>query len=218
MIEISTRSTSGYSASFKSENSLYSPARARALLDLYGYVDRDGDGWREQPDGQPLLLEWASQPDSLSRQIDELTKKALDAIGIRVIFKPAKWPENLKAGRAGKLMAWRVGSSATVTDGQQILQRLYGPEAGQANIARFRLPAFDAVFNRLTALADGPDRVAAFDEAKRLAIAYAPYKVHVHQYVDMLAQPWIEGYRRPLFWYDWWHLVDIHPARQTSRA
>ena len=26
--------------------------RARkALLDIYGYVDRDGDGWRELPDG-----------------------------------------------------------------------------------------------------------------------------------------------------------------------
>ena len=210
--------TTGYDPSFKSENSQYSPARAKALLDLYGYVDRDGDGWREQPDGQPLLLEWASQPDSLSRQIDELTKKALDAIGIRVIFKPAKWPENLKAARAGKLMVWRVGSSATQTDGQQILQRLYGPEAGQGNIARFRLAAFDKVYDRLTALTDGPEREAAFDEAKRLAIAYAPYKVHVHQFVDVLAHPWIEGYRRPLFWYDFWHLVDIDASQRPPRT
>jgi hypothetical protein len=37
-------------------------------------------------------------------------KKGLDAIGVRVSFKPAKWPENLKAARAGKLMFWRVGS------------------------------------------------------------------------------------------------------------
>ncbi len=210
--------TSGYSASFKSENSLYSPARARALLDLYGYVDKDGDGWREQPNGQPLLLEWASQPDQLSRQIDELIKKSLDSIGIKVVFKPAKWPENLKAARAGKLMVWRVGTSATVTDGQQVLQRLYGPESGQGNIARFKLPAFDKVFDRLTALPDGPEREAAFDEAKRIAIAYAPYKVHVHQFVDVLAQPWLEGYRRPLFWYDFWHLVDIDLARRGSAA
>ena len=208
--------TSGYDPAFKSENSEYSPARARALLDMYGYVDRDSDGWREQPDGQPLLLEWASQPDQLSRQFDELTKKSLDAIGIRVVFKPAKWPENLKAARAGKLMVWRVGSSATQTDGQQVLQRLYGPEVGQANIARFKLPAFDEVYNRLTALPDGAERDAAFGEAKRLAIAYAPYKVHVHQFVDILAQPWLAGYRRPLFWYDWWHLVDIDLARQPQ--
>ncbi|MCL4699078.1 MAG: bicyclomycin resistance protein, partial [Burkholderiaceae bacterium] len=39
---------SGYDPAYKSEMSEYSPARARALLDLYGYIDRDGDGWREQ--------------------------------------------------------------------------------------------------------------------------------------------------------------------------
>ena len=38
-------------------------ARAKALLDIYGYVDRNGDGWREQPDGSPLVLTMASEPD-----------------------------------------------------------------------------------------------------------------------------------------------------------
>jgi ABC-type transport system substrate-binding protein len=33
----------------------YDPARAKALLDMFGYVDADGDGWREQPDGSPRL-------------------------------------------------------------------------------------------------------------------------------------------------------------------
>src|SRR5262249_471019 len=55
--------TTGYDPHFKSEMSDYDPARARALLDLYGYVDRDGDGWRDLPDGRPLTLEMASQPD-----------------------------------------------------------------------------------------------------------------------------------------------------------
>ena len=61
--------TSGYDPAFKSEMSDYDPARAKALLDLYGYVDRDGDGWREQPDGTPLVLEYATQPDQLSRAV-----------------------------------------------------------------------------------------------------------------------------------------------------
>lgn len=206
--------TTGYDAGFKSENSEYNPAKSKALLDMYGYVDGDGDGYREQPNGEPLLIEWSTQPDQLSRQFDELLKKSLDAIGIRVIFKPAKWPENLKAARNGKFMAWRVGSTATQTDGQQILVRLYGPQVGQGNIARFRLKAFDEVYDQLTALPDGPERLAQFEVAKRMAIAYAPYKVHVHQYVDILAQPWLVGYRRPLFWYDWWHMVDVDMARR----
>ena len=40
----------------------YDPAAARALLDKFGYRDRDGDGWRERPDGQPLLLHIGTTP------------------------------------------------------------------------------------------------------------------------------------------------------------
>ena len=69
----------------------------KALLDLYGYVDRDGDGWRDQPDGSPLVLEYATQPDDLNRQLITQWKKNMDAIGIRIVFKTAQWPENLKA-------------------------------------------------------------------------------------------------------------------------
>ena len=46
--------TSGYDPAFKSEMSEYNPARAKALLDAFGYVDRDGDGWREMPDGKTV--------------------------------------------------------------------------------------------------------------------------------------------------------------------
>ncbi len=62
--------TTGYDPKFKSENSEYNPARAKALLDLYGYVDRNGDGWRERPDGSPLVLQSATQPDQRSRQLN----------------------------------------------------------------------------------------------------------------------------------------------------
>ena len=205
---ISPHST-GYRAGFKSENSDHDLARAKALLDLYGWLDRDGDGWRETPEGRPLLVECATEPEQISRARDELLRRAFDALQVRTVFKPAKWPENLKAARAGNFMLWRVGSSANQPDGQQALQRLYGPEVGNGNLARFRLQAFDEVFDRMSVLPDGPERDALFEQAKRLAVAYAPYKVTMHQYADVLAQPWLIGYRRPVFWYDWWHMVDI---------
>jgi hypothetical protein len=67
------------------------------------------------------------------------------------------------------------------------------------------------VFNRLTVLEDGPERNALFAQAKRLMVAWAPYRAHVHPFADVVAQPWLVGYRRPVFWYDWWHQVDILP-------
>ncbi|HSW05368.1 ABC transporter substrate-binding protein, partial [Aquabacterium sp.] len=205
--------TSGYDPDFKSEMSDHDPARARALLDMYGYVDRDGDGWREQPDGQPLELEMATEPEQRNRTFNELWKKCLDAVGLRVRFVTAQWPENLKAARTGKLMMWTLGSSADVPDGQGALARLYSPEIGSQNMARFKLEAFDRLYERMKALPDGPERDALFLEAKRMAIAYMPWKFHVHRIEIDLVHPWVIGYRRPLFWNNWWHMIDIDTRR-----
>ena len=106
-------------------------------------------------------------------------------------------------------MIWGVASLASQPDGQNPLQRLYGPATGTQNLARFKLPAFDAIYNKLSLLPDGPEREALFLEAKRLGIAYMPYKVHAHRLVTDMMQPWMSGYRRPLFWQDWWQYVDI---------
>ncbi len=208
--------TSGYDPAFKSEMSDFDPARAKALLDLYGYVDRDGDGFREQPDGRPLLLEMATQPEQRNRTFDELWQKCLEAVGLRVRFITGQWPENLKAARAGKLMMWQLGSSADAPDGQGSLARMYGPEVGSQNMARFRHEPFDRLYERMKALPDGPEREALFHEAKRIAAAYLPWKYHVHRIEIDLVHPWVVGYRRPLFWNNWWHLVDIDTARRPD--
>ena len=201
--------TTGYDPKFKSENGDHDPARAKALLDLHGYVDKDGDGWRDLPDGKPLVLEVATQPDQLSRQFDELWKKNMERIGIRVKFFPGKWPEQLKAARAGKLQLWTLGSSAASPDGQGALARLYGPQAGSQNLARFKNEEFDRIYQRMQVIPDGPERLELFRQAKLISLAYMPYKVTVHRFSNDLVQPWLVGYRRPLFWSEWWHVVDI---------
>ena len=209
--------TSGYDAAYRSENGVYDLPRAKALLDIYGYIDRDGDGWREQPNGQPLVLELGSQPDQRRRQMDELFRRDMDALGLRLKFKTAKWPENLKAARAGKLMMWTVGGSAASPDGQSSLARYNSAQIGGQNMARFKLPAFDEIFKRMQALPDGPEREALFLEAKRFAVAYMPYKVHVHQVVTDLTQPWLVGYKRPLFWLNFWEFLDVDEPKRLAR-
>jgi ABC-type transport system substrate-binding protein len=201
--------TYGYDPAYKSINSDFDPARAKALLDLYGYVDRDGDGWREQPDGRPLVLEYASQPDSISRQMDELWKKNMDAVGLRLLVKAGRWPEQLKAARAGQLMIWQLGYSAADPDIQQGLQILYGPDAGGQNLARFKNARFDDIYRRMASMPDGPERLALLREAQNLISAFAPHKYNVHRIVLDLTHPWLVGYRRPLFGRQWWQYVDI---------
>ncbi len=208
--------TWGYDPAFKSEMSEHNLARAKALLDLYGYVDKDGDGWRDQPDGRPLLLEYATSPDQTSRQLSELWKKNMDALGLRIEFKVAKWPEQLKASRAGKLMMWGVGWSAGQPDADTFLALGYGPNKGQANHARFDLKAFNELYERQRMLPDGPERQALLDQAKKIMIAYMPYKVHAHRISTDLWHPWVLGFDRNLFVRDFWKYIDIDAAMQAS--
>jgi ABC-type transport system substrate-binding protein len=209
--------TWGYDPAFKSEMSEHNLARAKALLDLYGYIDRDGDGWREQPDGQPLLLEYATSPDQTSRQLSELWQKNMDALGLRIDFKVAKWPEQLKASRAGKLMMWGVGWSAGQPDADTFLALGYGPNKGQANHSRFDLKAFNELYERQRMLPDGPERQALLDQAKKIMVAYMPYKVHVHRITTDLWHPWLLGFDRNIFVRDFWKYVDIDAALQAGK-
>jgi ABC-type transport system substrate-binding protein len=204
--------TSGYDPAYKSEMSDYSPARAKALLDTFGYVDRDGDGWREQPDGAPLVLQMATQADQRSRVQNELWKRCMDAVGLRMEFDVATWSELLKRTRAGALMMWGYAWSAGSPDGGFFLSIAYGPNAAEANDPRFALPAFDGLFERQLVLPDGPEREALMRQAKDLLVAYMPFKVHSHRITLDVLQPGTKHYWRHPFMRDVWRFIDV-PAQ-----
>ena len=209
--------TSGYDPAFRSEMGEYNPARAKALLDAFGYVDRNGDGWRELPDGTPMTLEMATEPDQLSRQRDEIWRKSMTAIGINIAFKPAKWPENLKNSRAGKLMMWRVGWVAAQPDGDVFLALGNGSNIGQANHSRFNLPAYNRLYAQQRMLPDGPQRDALFLDAKKLFAAYMPYKFVGHRIETAVFHPWVVGYRRHSFMRAMWKYIDIDLDAKAER-
>ena len=167
------------------------------------------DGWREHPDGRPLVLRLASAADQRGRRLNELWKKCMDALGVRMRFEPGQFGELIKRSLAGQLMMWGFAWSATAPDGDFFLGLAYGPNAEQSNDARFRLAAFDRVYERQRALPDGPQRLAAMQEATRLMLAYQPYIAHHHRIVTDLAQARVLGYRRHPFTRDWWRYTDV---------
>ena len=206
----------GFDPAFKSEMSEFSLAKAKALLDLYGYKDRDGDGWRELPDGQPLVIEYSTLADGERRQLAEQWQKNMKALGVRMTFKIGKFPEQLKAANAGKLQMWNVGWVGTVPDGDYFLALGSNKAKGHANKTRFDLPAFEALYDRQKAMPDGPERLAVMNDAQRLLVAYAPYKFHVHRVFTDMAHPWVRGYSRNLFVRDFWKYIDIDTAAQPQ--
>ncbi len=204
--------TSGYDPAYKSEMSEHDPARAQALLDLYGYVDRDGDGWREGPDGKPLVLRMASTANQLDRRRNEIWHRSMSRVGLRMRFEVSSWPELLQKSRAGTLQMWGYQWAGSSPDGGFFLGIAYGPNAGESNDPRFQLPAFDRLFERQRALPDGPEREAVMRRAKDLLVAYMPYKVHAHNVLLDVVQPWTKGYWRHPFMRDVWRFVDPQPS------
>ena len=209
--------TNAYDPKLKTEFSDYDPARARALLDLYGYRDRDGDGWREMPDGSPLLLRVNTQSQARDRKIAEVLTKNLKVLGIRHEMVVAQWPENLKAARAGKLQVWSLALSAAAPDAVGTFARYDSRQIGGQNLARFNRPEFDVLYAKLQTLPDGPERSAVFREAELLSLAYMPYKLTLNRLSIDMTQPQLVGYRRAVFWNDWWQYVDIDNSLRQPR-
>jgi ABC-type transport system substrate-binding protein len=181
----------GYDPRQKTNAQLYDPAAARALLDKFGYKDRDGDGFREAPDGKPLVLERWSVPNSAQRQSDELWKKNMDAIGLRMAFKKDRVPELRKMARLGKIPMRADGWNADYPDAENFMQLLYGPNTGGENNAQFDLPEFNKLYEQARMLPDSPERTALFSRMTELVLAYAPWRMTYHLLEDSVRHRWI---------------------------
>ncbi len=192
----------------------YDPALARALLDKFGYKDRDGDGLRELPDGKPLVLSMGSAPTGENRIRDELWKKNMRDIGVRIDFVSQKWPDLLKMARVGQLPMWQVGWSASSAD--SFMQLAYGPNGGESNMSFFKNAEYDSLFKQSRRAKDVAERDRLYARMTEIVAAYAPMGGGVYRIENTLAQPWIVGYRKDIFRNPPWRFVDIDLAKKKA--
>nr|WP_229466846.1 ABC transporter substrate-binding protein [Pseudoduganella plicata] len=207
----------GYDPSYRSPIS-YNLTMARALLERYGY--RTGaDGFRTLPDGRPLVLRMHSEPSMVGRLRDELWRKNLNALGLRVEFITDKKTEIIKASRLGKVMMFETNWVADFPDGDNFYQLLYGPNAGRANYARFDLPAYNERYERARRLADGPERQKLYGEMAQLIHAYNPWVLLTHPISADIRQPWLKNYKRhPVEFTNWRYLdIDVTARERAAR-
>ena len=208
----------GAEPNFVSPTLEYNPAKAKALLDMFGYIDRDADGYRENPDGSPLVLEHASIPTVRERQRNELWKKSMDDIGIRVAFdKVEKLPELRGEARVGNVESMSYGWIADYPDGENFLQLFTKATLGQANYAMFQLPEYDALYEKARRLPFGPERLALYDRMVKLILVYVPWMVETFKAQNILMQPWLLNYKKHPFGYEPWRYLDIDTTRAPKR-
>jgi oligopeptide transport system substrate-binding protein len=186
----------------------YDPQAANALLDRFGYK-KGADGWRTQPDGKPLVIRYASRPDSLGRQQDEMWKKALDSIAVRMEVQKDKFPELLKLERQCKLMMRTASWIADYPDGDNFMQLLYGKNIGQNNNACAKIPEYDKLYEQTLRMPAGPERDRLYHEMTRLIEAYTPWRLNIARYRNMLIQPRVLGFRKHPILHSEWQYIDV---------
>jgi len=198
----------GYDPAYRSPVG-YDPVLAEALLDRFGYGQRDPDGFRRAPGNQPLTLTMHSEATAGGRLRDELWRKNLNAIGLKVVFKSDKKTEIIKASRLGSVMMFETNWVADFPDGDNFYQLLYGPNSGRANYARFNLPAYNQRYEQARVMADTPRRTALYDEMAQIIHAYTPWVLLTHPISADLQQPWLKNYRRHPVEFTNWRYLDV---------
>ncbi len=207
----------GYDPAYRSPVP-YDPALANALLDRHGYTQRDPDGFRRGPDGKPLTLTMHSEATVSGRLRDELWRKCLNAIGLRVVFKSDKKTEIIKASRLGTVQMFESNWIADFPDGDNFYQLLYGPNAGRANYARFNLPAYNTRYEAARQLTDGPARQKLYFEMNQLIHAYNPWVPLTHVLSGDLRHPWLKNYKRHPVEFTQWRYLDVDVAQRARSA
>jgi ABC-type transport system substrate-binding protein len=194
----------------------YNPELANKLLDEFGYKKAD-DGWRRLPGGSPLVLKKSTGPTSLDRYFDELWKKSMDAIGVRMEFSPGKFADHIKETTDCRLQMWSAAWTADYPDGDNFMQLLYGPNTGQSNNGCYQSPAFDKYYEASRSLPDSPERSRLFLEMTRQMEVDGAWWIGVSRVRSILIHPWVLGYKEHPILNATWIYLDIDPARRNKK-
>jgi ABC-type transport system substrate-binding protein len=173
----------------------YDPDLANRLLERFGYK-RGKDGYRTLPDGAPLTLKYASGTSAIDREYNELWKKSMDAIGVRIEFQVGKFADHLKEAKACRLMMWGSAWTADYPDGDNFMQLLYGPNTGQSNNGCYDSPKFNELYVKSTSMPDSPARNHLFREMTRQMEVDGAWGLHVSRKRHQLIWPWVLGYKK----------------------
>jgi len=193
----------------------YDPVLANQLLDYFGYR-KGADGYRNDPTGRQLTILLTAEPIAISRDYDELWKKSLDGIGLRLETRKGPFSDNIKAAEACQLAMWGSAWGADYPDGENFMQLFYGPNTHESNHACYESAAFDRMYEQMKATPDSPERDRLFDKLNRQLEVDGVIKMGVSRYRNVLVYPQVQGYRYHPMLTASWEYLDLDPAARRQ--
>jgi peptide/nickel transport system substrate-binding protein len=171
----------------------YDLDRANQILDDAGYLDTDGDGVREMPDGtNPIAIRHlVNTNDSLAGQVGELFSGWMDAIGIDVELVTMDSDQLGAAIAIGDYDTFYWGWTPGV-DPDGMVSSFITDEIGGWNDANWADPRFDELYAQQIEELDEDDRVEMIHEMMTLFHDAAVY-------IAVNETPEIQAYRADAF-------------------
>ncbi len=192
----------------------YDREAARRLLDRFGFDKRDADGFRKGPDGKPLTITFTLRSGGITREIQTLVKRDMDAIGVRMEFHVTPFQDAVKELVSGKYQLAFVGQGGAPS-GYVVLIPLWSGAQPPVNISRFKLAEYDAAFAQFLRAAEPPAQIAAARRMTDLALAYMPMLPAVFRTETNYVHAWVSGFSPPVF-HPHWKYLDLDLARRRQ--
>lgn len=202
----------GHDATLRSKPQ-YDPATARALLDRFGYA-KGADGYRNTPDGKPLTLTLTLRSSPVSREIQTLTKRDMDAIGIRMDYRLTPFQDAIKELEKGQFQLYFGGFGGSPS-GHVELRQLYSKEPQRVNVSQFRLAEYDRAAEKFVGSESDAEQIAAARKMTELARTYMPELPTIFRLENDFVQPWLLGFSPQVF-STYWKYMDIDVARRDA--
>jgi ABC-type transport system substrate-binding protein len=140
----------------------------------------------------------------------------MNAIGVRIEFNKQKRTDLLKAARLGQLQMFRTSATTGTPEGFGFFGLLYGGYAGLSNLARFKQPDYDRLYEQARGAPPGPEREALMHKMGEIANAYAPWILAAFTYENVLVHPWVLGYKYNGFHSHRWAYFDIDIGKRAA--
>ena len=193
-------------------------AEAKALLAEAGY--RDG---RDPETGRPLTIYYEAMdagPDGKARL--NWMRKQFAKLGIELVVRATdynRFQEKMRKG-TGQVFMW--GWNADYPDPENFFFLLYGPNRkvdGGENAANYRNDEFDALFERMKNMDDGPARQEVIDRMNAILRHDAPWSFGFYPKSFSLHHRWLENVKPNLMANNTLKYRRLEPAiREDLRA
>lgn len=131
--------------------------------------------------------------DTTYRQMGQFLQSGMAQIGLSVEIEMFDWPTYLERMRNGDHQMFFSGWMADYPDAETFMQLYYSKNIPWPNSTQYRNPVFDAIFEQIAGMPDGPERTELYRQAERRVVEDLPNAYIYHRISYLLHHEWVNN-------------------------